>query len=112
MKEYSKAKIYLKKSVDDVKTNLRLMEKLNHKLLCKMYYTFQDIENLYMVVEYFSRGDLRYLICRRDYFKEKEVKFIIACIALIINYLHENNVIHRDIKPEKLFSEKKDIYIE
>ena len=60
-----------------------------------------------MTVEFFSGGDLRYLICRRDYFKEKEVKFIIACIALIINYLHENNVIHRDIKPEKFVFGKK-----
>ena len=46
-----------------------------------MYYAFQDKENLYFVVEYFSRGDLRYHIYKKDYFDEKETKFIISCIA-------------------------------
>ena len=101
MKEYSKAKIYLKKSIKSVENNRKIIETLNHKLICKMYYAFQDTGNLYMITDYFSGGDLRYFICSRNYFEERETKFIIACIALIINYLHENNVIHRDIKPEK-----------
>ena len=66
-----------------------------------MYYSFQDTENLYMIMDYFSGGDLRYLISRRNDFIEKEVKFITASIALTINYLHKNNVLHRDLKPEK-----------
>ena len=112
MKIINKAKIFIKKLVNDIETNRRLMEKLNHKLLCKMYYAFQDMENLYFVVEYFSGGDLRYLINRRNNFEEKETKFIISCIALIINYLHENNVIYRDIKPEKfLFGKDGYLYL-
>ena len=84
MKIINKAKIFIKKLAKDIETNRRLMEKLNHKLLCKMYYAFQDTENLYFVVEYFSGGDLRYLINRRNNFEEKETKFIISCIAIII----------------------------
>ena len=53
-------------------------------------------------MDYLSGGDLRYHICRRNYFTEIETKFIAACITLSLNYIHEKNVIHRDLKPENL----------
>ena len=67
-----------------------------------MYYAFQDDDTLYIIMDYLSGGDLRYHICRRNYFTEEETKFIAACITLNLNYIHERNVIHRDIKPENL----------
>jgi serum/glucocorticoid-regulated kinase 2 len=67
-----------------------------------MYYAFQDDETLYIIMDYLSGGDLRYLICRRNYFTELETKFIAACITLNLNYIHEKNIIHRDLKPENL----------
>jgi serine/threonine protein kinase len=67
-----------------------------------MYYAFQDDDTLYIIMDYLSGGDLRYHICRRDYFTEEETKFIAACITLNLNYIHERNVIHRDLKPENL----------
>lgn len=53
-------------------------------------------------MDYLSGGDLRYLICRRNFFTEIETKFIAACITLNLNYIHEKNIIHRDLKPENL----------
>ena len=102
MKEMSKAKIYLKKSIKSVANERKFLEKFNYNLLCNMYYAFQNDENLYIIMDYLSGGDLRYLICRRDNFTEDEVKFIAACITLNLNYIHEKNIIHRDLKPENL----------
>ena len=102
MKEMSKAKVFLKKSVKSVSNERRFLENFNYNLLCNMYYAFQDEDTLYIVMDYLSGGDLRYHICRRDYFTEKETKFIAACITLSLNYIHEKNVIHRDLKPENL----------
>ena len=36
IKIINKAKIYVKKIDNDIETNRKLMEKLNHKLLCKI----------------------------------------------------------------------------
>jgi serine/threonine protein kinase len=102
MKEMSKAKVFLKKSVESVANERRFLEKFNYNLLCNMYYAFQDEDTLYIVMDYLSGGDLRYLICKRDFFTESETKFIAACITLSLNYIHEKNVIHRDSKPENL----------
>ena len=102
MKEMSKAKVFLKKSVESVANERRFLEKFNYNLLCNMYYAFQDEDTLYIIMDYLSGGDLRYHICRRNFFTEKETKFIAACITLSLNYIHEKNVIHRDLKPENL----------
>ena len=102
MKEMNKAKIFIKKSVKSVANERRFLEKFNYNLLCNMYYAFQDVDSLYIIMDYLSGGDLRYHICRRSYFTEYETKFIAACIALSLNYIHEKNVIHRDLKPENL----------
>ena len=102
MKEMSKAKIYLKKSIKSVANERKFLEKFNYNLLCNMYYAFQDDDTLYIIMDYLSGGDLRYHICRRNYFTEEETKFIAACITLNLNYIHERNVIHRDLKPENL----------
>ena len=102
MKEMSKAKISLKKSIKSVANERKFLEDFNYNLLCNMYYAFQDDETLYIIMDYLSGGDLRYLICRRNFFTEIETKFIAACITLNLNYIHERNVIHRDLKPENL----------
>ena len=102
MKEMSKAKVSYKKSIKSVSNERKFLEKFNYNLLCNMYYAFQDSETLYIIMDYVSGGDLRYLICRRNYFTEIETKFIAACITLNLNYIHSKNVIHRDIKPENL----------
>ena len=89
MKIICKAKIYLKKSVQNAVDNRKFLEMLNYNLLCKMYYAFQDTDNLYIVMDYLSGGNLRYHICKKNFFTEQETKFIAACIVLNLNYLHQ-----------------------
>jgi len=64
-----------------------------------MVYAFQDTDNLYLVMDYVNGGDLRYHMGSRRRFTESETKFIVACIILALQYLHNNGVIHRDLKP-------------
>ena len=66
MKEMNKAKIFIKKSVKSVANERRFLEKFNYNLLCNMYYAFQDVDSLYIIMDYLSGGDLRYHICRRS----------------------------------------------
>ena len=102
MKEMSKTKIIDKKSEKSIKSERDLLSKINHKFIINMHFAFQDNDNLYLVIDLLTGGDLRYHICKYKRFTEKQGKFFIACIILGLEYCHTNNIIHRDIKPENL----------
>ena len=72
-----------------------------------MHCAFQDFENLYLVMDLLTGGDLRYHVCKLRRFSEIKTKFFIACLLLGLEYIHSNNIIHRDIKPENLVFDDK-----
>ena len=67
-----------------------------------MKFAFQDRDNLYLVMDLFNGGDLRFHICRKKRFTEEQTKFFVASILLGLEYIHDKKIIHRDIKPENL----------
>ena len=74
MKEMSKARIITKRSVKSVMNERQILEQLKHPFIVNMYYAFQDRENLYLVMDYLSGGDLRYHICRYRRFDEETTR--------------------------------------
>ena len=67
-----------------------------------MHYAFQDRENLHLVMDLLTGGDLRYHIARHRKFSEEQTKFFIACLLQALEVVHGCGIIHRDIKPENL----------
>ena len=67
-----------------------------------MHYAFQDRDNLYLVMDFLSKGDLRFHLCQTRTFDERTTRFFIACLVQGLQYIHSQNFIHRDIKPENL----------
>ena len=72
-----------------------------------MFYAFSDYENLYLVTDLVTGGDMRYHLSKKKKFNEVETKFFIGCILVGLEYMHNNGVIHRDIKPENLLLDEK-----
>ena len=102
LKEMSKLKIIDKKSEKSINSEREFLSKLHHPFIVNMHYAFQDKENLYLVMDMLSGGDLRYHISRYRKFSEEQTRFFISNMIYALKYIHENNVIHRDIKPENL----------
>ena len=102
MKEISKLKIIDKNSEKNIKSERNLLSKMCHPFIITMHYSFQDNENLYLILDLLSGGDLRYHINKKIKFTEEQAKFIIGCTILGLEYCHKNYIIHRDIKPENL----------
>ena len=107
LKEMSKRKILDKKSEKSINSERKFLSILNHPFIVNMHYAFQDKDNLYLVMDMLSGGDLRYHCSRYRTFSEEQTRFFIACIIYSLQYIHSNNVIHRDIKPENLVLDEK-----
>jgi serine/threonine protein kinase len=80
----------------------KLLSQLKHPFLINMFYAFQDYENLYLVTDLVTGGDLRFHHNKRRKFTESETKFFVACCIIGLEYMHNSGVLHRDIKPENL----------
>ena len=107
LKEMSKTKIIDKKSEKSINGEREFLSFLHHPFIVNMHYAFQDNNNLYLVMDLLTGGDLRYHCSRYRYFSEEQTRFFLACIIHSLNYIHKNNVIHRDIKPENLVLDDK-----
>ena len=106
LKEMSKVRIIDRRSEKSIKGERDFLSILRHPFIVNMNCAFQDYENLYLVMDLLTGGDLRYHICRIRKFTEEETKFFISCLLLGLEYIHNNNIIHRDIKPENLVLEE------
>ena len=102
MKEMSKARIIEKNCVSSIIGERDILSQIHHPFIINMIFSFQDENNLYLVMNLFTGGDLRYQINKNHIFTEYQSKFFIACLILGLEVIHINNIIHRDIKPENL----------
>lgn len=58
-------------------------------------YSFQDEEDMFMVVDLLLGGDLRYHLQQNVHFSESTVKLYICELALALGYLRSKHIIHR-----------------
>jgi len=68
--------------------------------IVRLHYSFQDRDNLYLVLEYMGGGDLLNLLIERDTFPEDFTRFYVAEMILAIESCHLFGFIHRDVKPD------------
>eukprot|EP00019_Armaparvus_languidus_P003161 CAMPEP_0168592426 /NCGR_PEP_ID=MMETSP0420-20121227/7723_1 /TAXON_ID=498008 /ORGANISM="Pessonella sp." /LENGTH=430 /DNA_ID=CAMNT_0008628407 /DNA_START=26 /DNA_END=1318 /DNA_ORIENTATION=+ len=102
MKLLSKKHIVLNNEVEHTKAERNILEKLNHPFLMNLVYSFQTDDKLIFIMEFVNGGELFHHLQREKRFEEPRVVFYAAEILTALQYLHENGVIYRDLKPENL----------
>ena len=67
-----------------------------------LYKTFQDQQNLYMVMEYLPGGNLMTHLIKHGRFSESVTRFYISQLVEAVQSIHRMGFIHRDIKPDNI----------
>ena len=75
---------------------------LHHPGITSLYWTFQDRESLYFVLELAPSGELIHYIQQLGSLDMTSATFYAAQLADAIDGIHAAGVIHRDIKPENV----------
>ncbi|XP_059531852.1 serine/threonine-protein kinase 32B [Myotis daubentonii] len=102
MKYMNKQKCVERDEVRNVFRELQIMQGLEHPFLVNLWYSFQDEEDMFMVVDLLLGGDLRYHLQQNVHFPEGAVRLYICELALALEYLQQQRIIHRDIKPDNI----------
>ncbi len=93
-----------------VKCEIEIMKFCKFKNIVRIQENFEDHENIYIILEYLSGGNLNhYLGSQKCLLSEKKIKETVLQLASGIKYLHFFGIIHRDLKPENIMmSDKSD----
>ncbi|KAF2634757.1 Pkinase-domain-containing protein [Massarina eburnea CBS 473.64] len=106
VKVLKKAQVVKMKQVEHTNDERRMLQQVKHPFLITLWGTFQDSKNLYMVMDFVEGGELFSLLRKSQRFPNPVAKFYAAEVTLALDYLHSQNIIYRDLKPENLLLDR------
>ena len=106
----SKRKLRTSIDVEDVRREVAIMSNFpEHPNVVRLRATYEDSENVHLVMELCEGGELFDRIVARGHYTERAAASVARTVAEVVRMCHANGVMHRDLKPENfLFANKKE----
>ncbi len=102
LKYMSKEKCIERKAVKNVLNELSILEALHHPFIVNLWFAFQDVEDLFFVVDLMLGGDLRFHVQKSGPFSEERTRLYAAEVMSALAYMHDRRIMHRDVKPDNI----------
>lgn len=90
--------------IEELFREQKTLKQLDHNHIIKLHHAFQVGEDICLIMEYASGGELEMYLCNNPHSRvsEKEGRFLISQICRAVSYCHQKGIIHRDLKPENV----------
>ena len=82
-----------------------ILKKLSHPNIVRIYEFYESNNNFYLINEYCDGGELFNYI-NNSKLNEQQLSILFYQVFSGLCYLHENNILHRDMKPENILISK------
>ena len=101
----NKKNIIEQKMVEQINREVDIMYRVNHPHIIKLYNHYEDEENLYLIMQFASKGQLYAQLKKQTKFDQRTAAQYMRELISAVKYLHtafQPSIIHRDIKPENI----------
>lgn len=103
IKVLKKSDMIAKNQIKNVKSERAIMMVQSNKpYVARLFSTFQNKDNLFLVMEYLPGGDLATLIKMMGCLPDKWARQYLSEVIVGVDDMHKNGIIHHDLKPENL----------
>ena len=86
-----------------------ILQKLSkYDFVLKLVCSFKDYDNIYLVTSFYDGKSLFHY--RNQNMSENELKFVSACIIQSLEYLRDEEIIHRDVMMKNIIMDKERYY--
>jgi serine/threonine protein kinase len=89
-----------------LKQEIGALRKVDHKYLIGLHGVYEDEEMLCIVTDLLSDGDLLEMVMREGKLSEEDSSKYIRSLLVALEYLHAQNLVHRDVKLENILISK------
>ncbi|KAL5550255.1 hypothetical protein UlMin_000431 [Ulmus minor] len=91
-----------KKLQESLMSEIFILKRVNHPNIIRLHDIIEAPGNIHLVLEYCKGGDLSMYIQRHGRLPEAKAKHFMLQLAAGLQILRDNNLIHRDLKPQNL----------
>ena len=88
-----------------VLSEIKILKIVRHNNIVKLYEVMETPQKIYLVMEYCDGGELFDYIVSKQHLSEKQACVFFQEIIDALTYLHSQNIVHRDVKPENILLE-------
>jgi len=96
------------KQHDAFEREIAIMKIMDHPNIIKLFESFEDKRNIYLILELCNGGELFDRIMEAGQFTEVQAATVMQHMFRAIFYIHERQVCHRDLKPENFLFTTRD----
>ena len=86
-----------------VLNEIKIHRNLQHEHICKFEHSFEDENNVYILMEYCPCGTLLNFLKMRRRLEEIEIRFYMFQILKVIKYFRIQKIVHRDLTLKNIF---------
>jgi len=88
---------------EKITREIELHRSLRHKNVVQFIKHFEDSDNIYILLENCARKSLVHVLKCRQVVTEPETRYYMSQLVHGVDYIHNQNIIHRDLKLGNLF---------